>query len=191
MTTVYFVRHAESDSSIHNALLRPLTEKGVTDCKLVTNFLSDKNINAAFSSPYKRAIDTIADFTSKNGIVVVTIDDFREHETISDNYCDADYFPFIKKYWENKRYKVDGDESIAELQRRNILALEAILQKHKDRNIVIGTHGMALSAMINYYNSAYGYNDFISMVKLKPWIVKMTFENTVNTTIEYINVFAK
>lgn len=28
MTTIYFVRHAESDSSVQDPILRPLTEKG-------------------------------------------------------------------------------------------------------------------------------------------------------------------
>lgn len=98
MTTVYFIRHAQSDSSIHDPILRPLTEKGLRDRSLVTNFLLDKNIDFAFSSPYKRAVDTIAEFTDRRGIEIQIIDDFREHETISDNYCDADYFPFIQSY---------------------------------------------------------------------------------------------
>lgn len=33
MTTVYFVRHAESDSSIRNAMTRLLTPKGLQDRK--------------------------------------------------------------------------------------------------------------------------------------------------------------
>ena len=191
MTTVYFNRHAQSDSSIHNPFLRPLTEKGLRDCSLVTNFLKDKKIDAAFSSPYKRAVDTIASFADQNGISIKLIDDFREHETISDNYCDSDYFPFIQKYWEDKDFKIPGDESITELQNRNILALKKILKEHKDQNIIIGTHGMALSAIINYYDKTYGYNDFLSMVKMKPWVVKMTFDDDLCTQMEFIDLFAK
>ena len=124
MTIIYFVRHAESDSSVHDPILRPLTEKGLRDRALVTNFLLDKNIDYAFSSPYKRSIDTIADFAGRKGIEIKVIRDFREHETISDSYTDGHYFPFIQKYWENKFYKVPGDESIHELQKRNISALD-------------------------------------------------------------------
>ena len=191
MTNIYFIRHAQSDPSVHDALLRPLTEKGSRDRSLVTDYLHDKNIDIAFSSPYKRAIDTIADFTAKNGMEIKIINDFREHETISDNYCDDDYFPFIHQYWENKNFKIPGDESIAELQSRNIRAIQKILKEHKDKNIVIGTHGMALSAIINYYDQTYGYHHFLSMVKIKPWAVKMAFDNFTNTSIEYIDLFAK
>ena len=58
MTTVYFIRHAQSNSSIHDPFLRPLTEKGLHDRSLVTDFLFDKHIDFAFSSLYKRAVDT-------------------------------------------------------------------------------------------------------------------------------------
>lgn len=33
MTTVYFVRHAQPDLSVHDDLTRPLTEKGLQDRK--------------------------------------------------------------------------------------------------------------------------------------------------------------
>ena len=33
MTNVYFIRHAETDYSNHDDLLRPLTEKGMQDRK--------------------------------------------------------------------------------------------------------------------------------------------------------------
>lgn len=191
MTTVYFIRHAQSDSSIHDPILRPLTEKGLRDRSLVTNFLLDKNIDFAFSSPYKRAVDTIAEFTDRKSIEIQIVDDFREHETISDNYCDADYFPFIQQYWENKSYQVAGDESIEKLQKRNICALKKILKEYKNSNIIIATHGMALSSILNYYDETYGYQNFLSMVKRKPWMVKMVFDCFPAPKIEYIDLFSE
>jgi len=60
MTTLYFIRHAESDTSVTDDRTRPLTVKGHTDCALVADYLSDKIIDAIYSSPYKRAVDTIS-----------------------------------------------------------------------------------------------------------------------------------
>jgi len=34
---------------------------------------------------------------------------------------------------------------------------------YEGKNIVIGTHGTALSTIINYYDSTYGYDDFERM----------------------------
>ncbi|KSV57742.1 histidine phosphatase family protein [Acetivibrio ethanolgignens] len=62
MTTVYFVRHAEPNYNNHDDMSRELSNKGLQDRKLVTKFLLDKHIDVVLSSPYKRAIDTVADF---------------------------------------------------------------------------------------------------------------------------------
>lgn len=78
MTTIYFVRHAQSDQNNHNDMLRPLTPKGKKDSLLVTEFLKDKNISVAFSSPYMRAVDTISDFCDKNELKINVVDEFRE-----------------------------------------------------------------------------------------------------------------
>jgi 2,3-bisphosphoglycerate-dependent phosphoglycerate mutase len=56
MTTVYFVRHAEADNSVRDGRTRPLTDKGMNDCALVTAFLKDKKIDVVLSSPFKRSI---------------------------------------------------------------------------------------------------------------------------------------
>ena len=37
MTTVYFIRHAQADNSIRDGRIKPLTDKGPTDRKLVTD----------------------------------------------------------------------------------------------------------------------------------------------------------
>ncbi len=62
MTTVYFVRHAAPNLHNHDDLTRELTEQGLQDRKQVTAFLRDKGIDVIFSSPYKRAVDTIKEF---------------------------------------------------------------------------------------------------------------------------------
>ena len=191
MTTVYFIRHAESDGAVHDAQTRPLAEKGFADCKLVTDFLQDKGIDAVFSSPYKRAIDTVADFAGEKGLFVTPVEVFKEHVTFSDSFADGDYFPFIRRYWADFHYKVAGDESLFEVQQRNIDALNKILAEYEDKNIVIGTHGMALSTIINYYDTTYGFEDFMAMVKIKPWVVRMDFNGNVCVSVEKIDLFKK
>ena len=45
MTNVYFVRHAQPNYENHDDLTRELTEKGLQDRKLVTEFLRDKEVS--------------------------------------------------------------------------------------------------------------------------------------------------
>ena len=63
MTTIYFVRHAEPNYQNHDDLRRELTTKGWADRQQVSSFLSNRGIDLAFSSQYRRSIDTISDFT--------------------------------------------------------------------------------------------------------------------------------
>lgn len=187
VTTIFFVRHAEPDISIHDDFLRPLTLKGTRDCDLVTKLLQDKKIDVVLSSPYKRSVDTILPFANSVGFEVELIEDFRERRVDSgwiDNFTD-----FTKKQWADFSYKLDDGECLLEVQKRNIDALEQVLRQHKNKNIVIGTHGTALSTIINYYDKTYGYEDFHAIVGIFPWIVKMEFDEEVCLGIEKVNMF--
>ena len=70
MTTVYFVRHAEPNYDNHDDRSRELSNKGLQDRKLVTEFLLDKHIDVILSSPYKRAIDTVAVFAETSNLKI-------------------------------------------------------------------------------------------------------------------------
>ena len=164
MTTIYFVRHAEPNYENHDDLERELSHKGLRDRALVTQFLSDKGISVVLSSPYKRAVDTVSEFAKLKKINIVTIDDFRERRV------DSEWIPnfdaFCRKQWEDFQYKLTDGESLSEVQKRNIAALQSVLETYQGKNIVIGTHGTALSTIINYYDKDFGYCDFQKIKKL-------------------------
>ncbi len=176
MTKLYFIRHAESDISVHDDLLRPLTPKGELSSKLVTRFLQDKNIVKIYSSPYKRTIDTIKDFSVSSGLEVEIIEDLRERK-VSDKWIGVDNFDdFAKKQWGDFNYKLEQGESLVEVQERNIRALEKILNDGEG-NIVVGTHGTALSTILNYYNNEFCYQDFERIRPQMPYIVCLQFKD--------------
>jgi len=191
MTIIYFIRHAQSDNSFRDGRIRPLTEKGMNDRALVTEFLQNKSVDAVFSSPFKRAIDTIANFAEKNGFYIDTIEDFRERKSDSNmGKNDTEFTLFMERQWTDFNYTFSDGECLTEVQDRNIVALNEILTKYKDKRIVIGTHGTALSTIINYYDHTYGFEDFMSMVNILPWVVKMSFDENACVEIEKIDLFA-
>jgi 2,3-bisphosphoglycerate-dependent phosphoglycerate mutase len=63
--------------------------------------------------------------------------------------------------------------------------LERILGECKGQNVIVGTHGMALSTVIHYYDPRFGYGDFARLLPLMPMIVKLTFEGMRCVGIEY------
>ncbi|MCM1145253.1 MAG: histidine phosphatase family protein [Blautia sp.] len=187
MTNVYFVRHATPNFGNHDDLTRELTTQGLEDRKLVTSFLWDKKIDIIFSSPYKRAIDTIKEFADSQGMEITLVDDFRERK-IENTWID-DFNSFCKKQWEDFDFKLSNGESLREVQARNINALHQILETHMDKNIVIGSHGTALSTIIHYFDSSFGYNEFNQIKNLMPWIVKFSFEKDRCLEIAKYNLF--
>lgn len=189
MTTVYFIRHAESDTTIRDGRIRPLTEKGLSKRKLVTEFLRDKNISAVLSSPFKRAIDTVFDFAEKNGLEIKIVEDFREQKSSSDMRRDnPDFRLFLERQWADFTYTFSDGECLQEVQERNISALNSVLSEYKDQNIAIGTHATALSAMIHYYDNTYGFKNFEEMEDKFPWAVKMVFDGRNCIEIEQIDL---
>lgn len=159
------------------------------DRKLVTDFLKDKNIDVVLSSPYKRSVDTVKDLADMFGFHIETIFDFRERK-MGSVWID-DFTAFSKRQWVDFDYKDSDGESLREVQHRNVTALKAVIKKYENQNIVIGSHGTALSTIINYYNSAFGCSAFETIKSLMPWIVKITFAGSTMQRIETFDVFAK
>lgn len=184
MNKIYFVRHAKPDFSVHDDLTRPLTDKGIIDSKKLCEFLKEKSINKIYSSPYKRAIDTIKELAQNLNIKIEVVDDFRERKI--SNIWIEDFNKFSKSQWENFEYKLNDGESLNEVQSRNIKALHKILNENSNQNIVIGTHGTALSTIINYYDKTFDYLSFTKIKDIMPFIVCMEFEKTNVLNIDYI-----
>jgi len=189
MTTVYFIRHAQADNSIRDGRIRPLTEKGLQDRMLVSDFLHDKSVDAVLSSPFKRAIDTVAPFAEETGLAIETVEDLRERKSDSGWLRDTDFFPFIERQWADFTYTLSDGECLAEVQGRNIAALHDALARHRGKTIAIGTHGTALSTIIHYYDNTYNFADFMAMVHIMPWVVKMMFDGRSFVHMETIDLF--
>lgn len=182
MRKVYFVRHAKPDFSVHDDLTRPLIEEAFEDCKMVTRFLSDKGITKVYSSPYKRAIDTVKHFAESIDLEIEIIDDFRERKI--DDVWIEDFNDFAKRQWEDFEYKLAEGECLSQVQKRNVKALMGILEDNPEGNLVVGSHGTALGTIINYFNKEFDYNHFERIKHIMPFIVGFTFEGKDIVNIE-------
>ena len=80
LTTVIFVRHAQSLHPYSDERTRPLTKQGIKDRHIVEETLKGRDINAFFSSPYKRSVDTIRPAAELFGMDIKTDERFRERE---------------------------------------------------------------------------------------------------------------
>lgn len=186
MTTVYFVRHAEPNDQNHNDLTRELTPKGMQDRQLVTRFLADTPVDAVLSSPYKRAVDTVKHLADSRGLPIRTVEDFRERRV--DSVWIEDFNSFCRAQWADFDYKLTDGETLRQVQARNVAALQSVLQEFAGQTVVIGSHGTALSTIINHYDPSFGYADFEKIRRLMPWVVRFDFDADRCVAIRSINV---
>jgi 2,3-bisphosphoglycerate-dependent phosphoglycerate mutase len=185
MTNVYFVRHAQPDYQVHDDMLRPLTKKGLRDCALVSEYLSGRNISRVYSSQYKRAVDTVRGFAETCGLDIVRVEAFRERR-IAGGWIE-DFASYAKKQWADFDFALPGGESLRQVQVRNIAALNDLLAAHPGENIAVGSHGTALSTIMNYYDKSFDFNSFQKIVGLMPWIVHFTFDGKTCAGIECVD----
>lgn len=172
-TTIYFVRHAESDHTVREDTIRPLTAKGYADALRITAALKREKIVRVYSSPYIRTIDTIRDLARTLELDIITIDDLRERKV---GGWVEDFLAFAKKQWEDFSFKNIDGECLEEVQKRNVAANFNIIEDNPNAEVVVGTHGTVLSTIMNYFDPNFGFDDFYQIIDKMPFILCFTFE---------------
>ena len=176
-TYVYMVRHGESPKLEGNERTRGLTEKGSLDAHRVTDILKTEGIDTFISSPYKRAVLTIeksADFYGKEVVIYENLKECmfsNEDQIISDK----EVYPLVKKMFANQDFTLTEGESYKDCQRRVVKVLKEILMDFQGQKIIIGTHGLVMTLMMNYFDKQYGF-EFL-MQTSKPDIYKLEFKD--------------
>ena len=170
MTSVFFVRHAQPDQTCRDDRTRPLTPVGLKDSLLVTEALANAKIDMFYSSPYKRSVDTILDCADKRNMTIHTDERFRER------VGGIRGGEFLEKRWEDFSFCEENGENLASVQKRTTEALAEILERHPGQSVVIGTHGTALSMILNFYDSTFSCDGFKRIWYSMPYIMKLDFE---------------
>ena len=172
ITTVYMIRHAESDHTVREDFIRPLTRRGLADANKLPEQLAGIPFAAIYSSPYLRAVQTVWPLAKSLALDCVLVNGLQERNL---GMWVEDYDAFAKRQWEDFSFKLPEGESWLETQNRNIAALRRILDAHHGETIAIGTHGEALGTMLRYFNPAFGFEDFWRIVPMLPYVIRLIF----------------
>ncbi len=172
MTKLYLVRHAQPQYAWKDDRTRPLTEEGWQDSRSVSRRLIDVPLDYIVSSPYLRSIQTIEGCAEGHNLVIHTEERFRERECGPGGNSKQ----LMRCRWENFDFCEEGGESLREVQARNMEALQEILATHPEENILLGTHGTAMSTILQYYMPEYNGDSFFRMIDFMPYIVCLEFE---------------
>ncbi len=188
MTEVFFVRHAQSDLTNHDEESRALSPKGLADRRLVTAFFAERSLDAVFSSPYRRTVETVEPLARERGLAIRLDSDFRERD--AGGWLE-DFDAFARAQWADFSYRLPGGESLAEAQTRNLRALSRVLAEYPGGSVVIGSHETALCTVIHAFDPSFGYPDFAAMQGLMPWIVQFRFHGAACRHIQTFDLFAE
>ncbi|MDF2545113.1 MAG: Fructose-2,6-bisphosphatase [Anaerosolibacter sp.] len=172
MTSIFFIRHAEPDHDWEDDRTRPLTDEGIADSRKIIEFFRNHKIDCYMSSPYKRSIDTIKEIAFEHSIDIIMDERFRERE----KGLNGSSLEMLQKRWDNFDFHEENGESLNMVQSRNIEAVLEILNNRKGEKIVIGTHGTALSTILNYFDPSYCCNDFLRIIDFMPYIIRLDFD---------------
>ncbi|HGH1669239.1 TPA: histidine phosphatase family protein [Bacillus cereus] len=175
-TYIYMVRHGESPKLEGNERMRGLTERGHMDARGVTDILKSERIDTFISSPYKRAMLTIEESANFHEKEIVVYENLKECMFSSEDQVisDKEVYPLVQKMFSNPDFARTEGESYADCQRRVVKVLKEILMDFRGCKIVIGTHGLVMTLMMNYFDKQYGF-EFL-MNTSKPDIYKMEFK---------------
>ena len=127
------------------------------------------------SSPYARAILSVEGLAKHLNLEVRSFEDLREFDFGTEMIGFDELMASISEGFKNPEYFLPGAESNEECQKRAIAILESVLNEHKGNKIAVGTHGLVMTLMMNYFDQAYDF-EFLNQLS-KPDIYKMEFED--------------
>lgn len=170
-TNLFLVRHAHSIYT-PDERERPLSERGKTDTKKVTELFKNENIDIIISSPYNRASQTV------EGIALIKVKKMLFEEDLRERLLSTkpveDFHSAITKVWEDFDFAWLDGESSRVAQNRGVAAITNILRKHREKNIVVGTHGNLMGLIMNHFDPKYDFKFWQNLDM--PDIYKLTFE---------------
>nr|WP_154893479.1 histidine phosphatase family protein [Paenibacillus xylanexedens] len=172
-TILYFVRHAESAYVEGQERERGLTERGCRDAAIVAEVLSQEKIQWYYSSPYRRAVDTIQELADRSSALLVMEEDLRERQLSDERVKHANFLESKRRLYLAPSFAYPGGESGEQAGARAVAVIERILDTHAGQKVVIGTHGDVMTLILQHYDMSYGYEFWKSTTM--PDIYKLEF----------------
>ena len=107
----YLVRHAHAEWAPDE--MRPLSERGRIDAERVADILAAEELASIYSSPYRRAFETVEPLARRLGMEVEEHPDLRERSL--GTTWEEDWEAVIRSTWEEFSFAYpDGGETNAE-----------------------------------------------------------------------------
>lgn len=137
---IYLLRHCEKTTEAPEA---PLSNAGFQQAEKIVATLENLGIQRIFSSPYTRALQSVAPFAKRAGLKVEPSDALKEWRLAGE--MRADWRAILRRGLADPHAQAKGGESAAEVWARAQPVLKA------DKPTLLVTHGGWLSVVLGQY----------------------------------------
>jgi broad specificity phosphatase PhoE len=158
MIEILIVRHGETawnTADIFRGRVNiGLSENGLRQAGLLADYLSRQKINAVYSSPLPRAIQTAEAVASRQHLNAQTMHeltdlDFGKWEGVPRQEVKLKYSTIYDQWLERPDLaKIPEGESLADARKRALNALEKIMTRNQEGTVAIVTHRVITKVLI-------------------------------------------
>ncbi len=178
---IYSTRHGQTDYNFNDRILGttdiPLNETGFRQAQNLAEKISDENISIdiIIASPMKRALTTAETVAQLNNIPLKTDARLREWDygKYEGMFRDAEGFAENKRQFGVKMGECG--ESLLQLSHRVYSVLDEVIEKYKDKNVLLVSHGGICRVIETYFNNmttAEYSNWFMGNCELREYKIK-------------------
>ena len=181
MKKIVFIRHGKAAMAGQDHE-RELDEDGIIQANSLKKKIIELGLKNTkiYSSPFKRAVQTIEPFLSdKNSNKVIITADLEEIHMPKDEKLSK--HQIIEKMWEDELFKVGNGISHSEHFNKIKPFLDEVFNKFKNENedIIMITHGVLIGIILKFFfDIKFGFNDWKKMTM--PDIYMLSFDKDNN-----------
>jgi 2,3-bisphosphoglycerate-dependent phosphoglycerate mutase len=141
----------------------------------VAELLAESDVAAIYSSPARRAIETVEALADRARLRPILMSDLREREVPVQR--SGEFEGVMRASWLEPEKLIPGGESRLEAQARGLRAIRSVLDRHHGGSVVVATHGNLLALVLNALDPAYGYEFWRGLTF--PDVYELRFRGTV------------
>ncbi len=157
MSQIVLARHGQTEWNVAEVFRGRakigLNETGRKEAELLAEYLSSLRVEAVYSSPLKRALQTAEVVARRNNLQVKIapglIDfDYGEWEGLSNREV-QDKYEDLCEVWTNRpeQARMPGGETLADVTKRAVAMIDEVVAKHKEA-VVLVTHRVVNKVLV-------------------------------------------
>lgn len=167
-TTVLLVRHATPALPAVGSLPEEDNERGLSDegqraaADLAVR-LHTVPITAIYSSPYRRAIETVKPLAGRLKLQVRVRQDLAERWLAERILGDEEWLDVYRRTWDDMDFRPEGGESRRTTQDRGLAALEDLRRQHAGETVVVSSHGGLIGCLLRAIDEGMAFERALEM----------------------------